>query len=208
MTFSLLSSRNKRNKDFGFSSSPAEQKKSKQLIIHFMSPVSLIRKSDINIPVFDTSGFFSFFLRCISEMISTLDSRAWKCCSLKKKETNTHTHSPRVRKCYLTHIWILGRTHISHKPAEWRTLALAAAAATASPAVDPNDSDKHGAPPTFAVSVGPSEDRALLDDSVGLEEAVHVLLGLLFVQHPHEQLPVFWKQKKRKKKQDRGLGGR
>lgn len=43
---SLLSCQNIR--DFGFSSSPAEQKKSKQLIIHFMSPASLIRQSDIN----------------------------------------------------------------------------------------------------------------------------------------------------------------
>lgn len=80
-------------------------------------------------------------------------------------------------------------THISHKLAERRTLGLAAA--TASLPGDPNDSDKSGAPPTFAVSVGPSKDRALLDDSVGLEEAVHVLLRLLFVQHPHKQLPVF-----------------
>lgn len=97
-----------------------------------------------------------------------------------------------MRKCYLTHISFMGHTHISHKLARLRRmLELAAAAATASPLGDPNDSDKRGAPPTFAVSIGPSEDRALLDDSVGLEEAVHVLLCLLFVQHPHKQLPVF-----------------
>lgn len=75
--------------------------------------------------------------------------------------------------------------------AERRTLGLSAAPATASPPGDLNDSDKRRAPPTFAVSIGPSEDRALLDDSVGLEEAVHVFFCLLFVQHPHEQLPVF-----------------
>lgn len=49
---------------------------------------------------------------------------------------------------------------------------------------------------TFAVSVRTSQDRALLDDSVGFEEAVNVLLGLLFVQHPDEQLPVFWNKEK------------
>lgn len=57
---------------------------------------------------------------------------------------------------------------------------------------DLNDNDNDcGMGRTFAVSVWTSEDCALLDDAVGLEEAVDVLLGLLFVQHPDKQLPIF-----------------
>lgn len=56
---------------------------------------------------------------------------------------------------------------------------------------DLNDNDNCGRLRTFAVSVRTSEDCALLDDAVGLEEAVDVLLRLLLVQHPHKQLPVF-----------------
>lgn len=56
---------------------------------------------------------------------------------------------------------------------------------------DLNDNDHCGRLRTFAVSVRTSEDCTLLDDAVGLEEAVDVLLRLLLVQHPNKQLPVF-----------------
>lgn len=45
--------------------------------------------------------------------------------------------------------------------------------------------------PTFAGSVGPAEDGALLDLAEGLKEAPDVVLALLLPQHAHEELPVF-----------------
>lgn len=45
--------------------------------------------------------------------------------------------------------------------------------------------------PTFAGSVRPSEDGALLDLAKGLKEAPDVILALLLPQHTHKELPVF-----------------
>lgn len=46
--------------------------------------------------------------------------------------------------------------------------------------------------PTFAVSIRASENGALLNAAEGLEQAPHIVLALLFVQHAHKQLSVFW----------------
>lgn len=45
--------------------------------------------------------------------------------------------------------------------------------------------------PTFAGSIRPSEDGALLDLAKGLKEAPDVILALLLPQHTHKELPVF-----------------
>lgn len=45
--------------------------------------------------------------------------------------------------------------------------------------------------PTFAGSIGPSEDGALLDLAEGFKEAPDVILALLLPQHAHKELPVF-----------------
>lgn len=45
--------------------------------------------------------------------------------------------------------------------------------------------------PTFAGSIGPSEDGALLDLAKGFEEATDIILTLLLPQHTHKELPVF-----------------
>lgn len=47
---------------------------------------------------------------------------------------------------------------------------------------------------TFAVAVGASEDGAFLDAAERLEEAPHVVFGLLLVEHAHKELSVFWKE--------------
>lgn len=77
---------------------------------------------------------------------------------------------------YGSYIFNMSRASRTHPPSSGRDL---------------NGDDNCGRFRTFAVSVWTSEDCALLDDAIGLEEAVDVLLRLLFVQHPHKQLPVF-----------------
>lgn len=43
---------------------------------------------------------------------------------------------------------------------------------------------------TFAVSIRTPQYSALLDHSIRLKKAVHILLCLLLVQHANKQLPV------------------
>ena len=81
----------------------------------------------------------------------------------------------------------------------WERLDSAAAGASAARPVAPTLRGSRqptgclpGSPkPTFASSVGPSEDGALLDLAEGLEEAPDVVLALLLPQHAHKELPVF-----------------
>lgn len=93
---------------------------------------------------------------------------------------NMLTH---VTKCYLTHMERMGHIYFTshdsrtHPPSSGRGQS--------------HSNNCERMVPTFAVSVWASEDCALLNDTIGLEEAVDVLLGLLFVQHPNKQLPVF-----------------
>lgn len=49
----------------------------------------------------------------------------------------------------------------------------------------------YGAALTFAVAVGASEDGAFLNAAERLEEAPHVVLRLLLVEHAHKELSVF-----------------
>lgn len=51
-------------------------------------------------------------------------------------------------------------------------------------------------PLTLTGPIRPSQDGALLHLAKGLEEAPHILLSLLLPQHPHEELPVLWREEK------------
>lgn len=55
------------------------------------------------------------------------------------------------------------------------------------------------APPalTLAVAVGPAQDSALLYIPEGFEEAAHVVLRLLLVEHTHEEFSIFWNKIRR-----------
>lgn len=55
------------------------------------------------------------------------------------------------------------------------------------------------APPplTLAVAVRPAQDGTLLDVPESLEEAAHVVLRLLLVEHAHEEFSIFWNKIRR-----------
>ena len=45
---------------------------------------------------------------------------------------------------------------------------------------------------TLTGPIRPSKDGAFLDLAEGLEQPPDIVLALLFAEHSHKQLPVFW----------------
>lgn len=52
-------------------------------------------------------------------------------------------------------------------------------------------------PRTLAVAVWPAQDGTLLDVPEGLEEAAHIVLRLLLVEHAHKEFSIFWNKIRR-----------
>lgn len=59
---------------------------------------------------------------------------------------------------------------------------------------------------TLTGPIRPSENGTLLDLPEALKQPAHVVLTLLLPQHAHEQLPVFWREEKNRRRRKGGAG--
>lgn len=89
--------------------------------------------------------------------------------------------------------WLPGRgsrvAASGRRPRTQRSVRGPAGASPASSAAPP--------PRTLAVAIRPTQDSTLLNVPEGLKEASHIVLGLLLVEHAHEEFSIFWNKIRR-----------